>query len=281
MFNLIFKIITFVTNVLVPLHITFETIHLSKDWPSPLLQTATHALQQQKKRSSLQLLLLKYWCIFTFIYFVVPQSPLYFIFDIVPFNNLFSVIVGCIVTSEIIKNFLKFIEEQDKIIGLLQKMDKSKDNFEMVYNFIFTTINFNNKEYMATTFLFGNLTKLLIIYTKDIIFPNTNYINLIFDKLIFGFIYIKDEIIKETEWDHNKFKFTKPDMGSQKAGNINPDNSNTSTKFSTSNFSSQDGFFSRFTKSFSDEFKKEINKPKHSTQTNSNKEHTPEEFEII
>lgn len=266
-------------NVLAPLLITFETIHLSRDWPSPILQTASYALQQQKEKANLQLLLLKYWSIFAFIWLVLPYSPIYFIFDIIPFYNIVSFGVGCVLTEEISQGFVKFIEEQDKIIGLLQKMDKSTGNFEKVYNVILTTVNFNNNRYMATTFLFGKITEHFISPAKEISL-HTNYINSIFDNIILGITYIRNELFDHIRVGHDNLK--KSNMGTQQTAS---ESTKPEPKASNSppNYTANESFFNRFSKSFNREFQKQLPRSKNFNQSSPStiRELPSEDFEII
>lgn len=192
--------IQFVFGALLPLQITFEVIHLSKDWPFPMLKTASYTLQQQVEKTSLQLLLLKYWAIYGLVYLIIPNSPFYFIFKFVPFNSIILTVLQLIGFSEIVRQFIKFIEEQDKIIALLQNWDdSSKTKFEILSNMIFTTINLNNKDYIATSFLFGDYSKILIIYTKTLLLPETDYINAAFENIENSITFVKRYIQKEAQ----------------------------------------------------------------------------------
>lgn len=201
----IFQTIQFVFGALLPLQITFEVIHLSKDWPFPMLKTASYTLQQQVERTSLQMLLLKYWAIYGLVYLIIPHSPFYFIFKFLPFDSIILTVLQLIGFSEIVRQFIRFIEEQDKIIALLQNWDdSSKTKFEILSNIIFTTINLNNKDYIATSFLFGDYSILLIRYTRTLLLPETDYINIAFEYIENSITFVKRYIQKEAQEYYSK-----------------------------------------------------------------------------
>ncbi|CCK68831.1 Atg40p KNAG_0B03900 [Huiozyma naganishii CBS 8797] len=178
MLGLLWKPLQFITCVLVPLQITVETISLSKDWPFPILKTASYALQQQTEKLALHMMLLKYWSLYGIVYLILPNSPFYFVLDILPFLPLILTVCGVLAMRELVEQFIRFIQEQDKIISVMQNLNDPKaSTFEMLSNLYYTTINLNNQELITTTFFFGDLTKLLLSLSKAIPFPSTTYLN--------------------------------------------------------------------------------------------------------
>lgn len=273
MLSIISRSLQFVFGALLPIQITLEVIYLSKDWPIPMLETASYALQQQREKLSLQILLLKYWTIYGLVYLILPNSPLYFIFHFVPFESIILSILQLISLNEILKQFTKFIEEQDKIIAFLQNLDgSSKNKFSILSNIIFTTINLNNKEYIATNFLFGDYTRLLIMYTRTLKLPQTNYIDSVFDSIIQAITIVKLYIQREQE---NYEKFNRYKWDNTNAGGENHrynENTNTSKDDwehvnTSNNQSTHSETFHEVLNRFCTAFKQEYNRTSARAQT--------------
>lgn len=296
MFSPIFQVIQFIFGALLPLQITFEVIYLSKDWPIPILKTASYTLQQQKERTILQLLLLKFWAVYGTIYFIIPNSPFYFLTRLVPFDSILLTIFQIISLNEILNQFIKFIEEQDKIIALLQNFDNSsKSNFEIFSNIIFTTINLNNKDYIATSFLFGDYTKLLIIYTKTLLLPSTNYIENTFQYMTKGITIVKNFIQKEQNeyrGNHQNFQWKRENTESTSYETRQETNTKTEDSSSTGFSTSETAYSSmnRFWDAFKREYKKASSNqttqnrntpPTQGSSSKSSKNNTPDDYEII
>lgn len=281
MLSAISRSLQFVFGALLPIQITLEVIYLSKDWPIPMLETASYTLQQQREKLSLQLLLLKYWTIYGLVYLVLPNSPFYFIFHFVPFESIILSILQLISLNEILNQFSKFIEEQDKIIALLQNLDDpTKSKFSILSNIIFTTINLNNKEYIATTFLFGDYTKLLITYARTVLLPKTNYINIVFDSIIQVITIVKLYIQREQQ-NYEKFNKYKWDNTRAKSDSHRyNENSNTSkddwaNMNANSDKTTSGETFHETLNRFWTAFKQEYNKTTASSQTQTNNSPPP------
>lgn len=276
MLSIIARSVQFVFGVILPIQITLEVIYLSKDWPIPMLETASYTLQQQKEKLSLQLLLLKYWTIYGLIYLVLPNSPFYFIFHFVPFESIILSILQLISLNEILKQFIKFIEEQDKIIALLQNLDDpSKSKFSILSNIIFTTINLNNKEYIATTFLFGDYTKLLISCTRTLPLPKTKYINIVFDSII-QVITIAKVYLQREQQNYKKFNNYKWDNTNTRSDSYRYNENNNASKDECTDANANDDTFTSgetFQETFSrfwTAFKQEYNRTTARSQTQTN-----------
>lgn len=281
MLSAISRSLQFVFGALLPIQITLEVIYLSKDWPIPMLETASYTLQQQREKLSLQLLLLKYWTIYGLVYLVLPNSPFYFIFHFVPFESIILSILQLISLNEILNQFSKFIEEQDKIIALLQNLDDpTKSKFSILSNIIFTTINLNNKEYIATTFLFGDYTKLLITYARTVLLPKTNYINIVFDSIIQVITIVKLYIQREQQ-NYEKFNKYKWDNTRAKSDSHRyNENSNTSkddwaNMNANSDKTTSGETFHETLNRFWTAFKQEYNRTTASSQTQTNNSPPP------
>lgn len=281
MLSAISRSLQFVFGALLPIQITLEVIYLSKDWPIPMLETASYTLQQQREKLSLQLLLLKYWTIYGLIYLVLPNSPFYFIFHFVPFESIVLSVLQLISLNEILNQFSKFIEEQDKIIAFLQNLDDpTKSKFSILSNIIFTTINLNNKEYIATTFLFGDYTKLLITYARTVLLPKTNYINIVFDSIIQVITIVKLYIQREQQ-NYEKFNKYKWDNTRTRSDSYRyNENSNTSkddwANMNANNDEATSGkTFQETLNRFWTAFKQEYNRTTASSQTQTNNSPSP------
>ncbi|CAL9732101.1 autophagy-related protein 40 [Monosporozyma unispora] len=309
------RIIQFIFGALLPLQITFEVIHLSKDWPFPMLKTASYALQQQVEKVSLQMLLLKYWALYGLVYLIIPNSPFYFLCNFVPFDSIILTVLQLIAFSEIVRQYIRFIEEQDKIIALLQNLDgESKTKFQILSNIIFTTININNKDYIATSFLFGDYSKMLIMYVRTLLFPETDYINISFRYIEKGITTVKKYLQKEAQenyfkthhndykgfkWESkpNEFTFTAENTTEEGGDSTEREDSTESNKTSSSSppppSAGQTAFESvnRFWNSFKTEYSKASSR-NHGNFTGSEsngssgsstnrKNPTPDDYEII
>ncbi|CCF57511.1 hypothetical protein KAFR_0C05200 [Kazachstania africana CBS 2517] len=178
MFTFFFKPIWFIVSVLVPLQITIETLHLSHKDSSRMGKT-TKVLHLQPQKATMVELLLKYWSLHCMIYLILPHTPLYIIYKLLPFSLMILTAFNLALTRELLLQFINVVEEQNSFINLINKIDNPKaSSLDHLTNFLNFTIN----RKILQDFLFGRITEQMLIsteLTKD--YPSTNFVVQLFE----------------------------------------------------------------------------------------------------
>ena len=208
MFGVVFQSLSFVTGVVIPLQLTLETLHMSRDSTDmvSILKTSMFL----KENHMMNALLLKYWALYVTLFIAIPMTPLLLIYEAIPLAPVLLILVSIVLTRELLTQFVKFVNEQKKFTtNFLQFLDNIKDSkrskfeeFAKLYqNGI---INYYNMKYnldlmdknISDNFLFGQYTDAVISLTKRYasVRPNTEYIQFTFDVVIHYIVVIRDEI---------------------------------------------------------------------------------------
>lgn len=258
MFRVIINSLSYIVSVIIPLHLTLETVFLSKD--SNEMSTflkSTAMLQQQTAQSAITNLLLKYWTLYGLIYLLVPQTPLQIVINIIPLKSL--ILLGCntLATMELLSEFIHFINEQKQFVTSFLKFmnninDPKKSKFEQftkLYQSSYT--NYYNKKYgkdvrdptLLDSFLFGAYTDSVVAVTKrfQYFFPKTNTIQSNFDFIILNILNFKNFIESYAKFAKEHPSGNNQQNSSSSEGNtLNNDGNNTSQSSGTD---SQPGSF--------------------------------------
>ena len=205
------SVLSSIVSVIIPLHVTLETVYLSKDSNAmSSFVKSSSMLQPQTEQNELTTLLLKYWALHGVIYLLIPQTPLKTVIDIIPFSGFILFVYNCLATIELLGKFTKFIIEQQqfltnfiKFIESFKDPKKSKlEQFTKLYQSSFT--NYYNQKYhtdirdqnLVDSFLFGNYTDSVIALCKRYggLLPMTNIIPTCFDFIVMNIINLKNSV---------------------------------------------------------------------------------------
>ncbi|KAG0669033.1 hypothetical protein C6P45_004173 [Maudiozyma exigua] len=211
MSEIISSVLSLIVSVILPLHVTLETVYLSKDSNAmSSFVKSSSMLQPQTEQNELTTLLLKYWALHGVMYLLIPHTPLKTIIDIIPLSGFILFVYNCLATIELLGKFTKFIIEQQqfltnflKFIESFKDPKKSKlEQFTKLYQSSFT--NYYNQKYhtdirdqnLVDSFLFGNYTDSVIALCKRYgnLVPMTNIIPTCFDFIVMNIINLKNSI---------------------------------------------------------------------------------------
>ena len=221
MFGVVFQSLSFVTGVVIPLQLTLETLHMSKDSTDmvSILKTSMFL----RENHMMNALLLKYWALYVTLFIAIPMTPLLLLYEAIPLAPVLLILVSVVLTRELLTQFVKFVNEQKKFTtNFLQFLDNVRDSkrskfeeFARLYQN--GMINYYNMKYnldlmdknISDNFLFGQYTDAVISLTKRYasVRPNTEYIQLCFDVVIHYIVVIRDEIRNSVRmWREQKLR---------------------------------------------------------------------------
>ncbi|CAB4252334.1 similar to Saccharomyces cerevisiae YOR152C Putative protein of unknown function [Maudiozyma barnettii] len=261
MSGVITSILSSIVSIIIPLHVTLETVYLSKDSNAmSSFVKSTSMLQPQTEQAELTTLLLKYWALHGIIYLLIPQTPLQFLVGILPFSGLIIFIYNILATVELLAKFTTFINEQQqflsnflKFINSMNDPKKSKlEQFTRLYQSSFT--NYYNQKYhtdirdqnLVDSFLFGTYTDSVIALCKRYakIAPQTNIIPTCFDFIIVNIINFKNFVLSNYNFaeEHSNMNTgtsnTTPNKSSSSFGNEKTTGRSSGTNFHPGSFES-------------------------------------------
>ncbi|SMN18418.1 similar to Saccharomyces cerevisiae YOR152C Putative protein of unknown function [Maudiozyma saulgeensis] len=237
MFEVISSVLSSIVSIIIPLHVTLETVYLSKDSNAmSSFVKSTSMLQPQTEQGELTTLLLKYWALHAILYLLIPQTPIQFLVGILPFSEFIIFIYNILATVELLAKFTIFINEQQqflsnflKFVNNINDPKKSKlEQFTRLYQSSFT--NYYNQKYhtdirdqnLVDSFLFGTYTDSVIALCKRYakFAPQTKIIPTYFDFIVVNIINFKNFVL-------SYYNFA------EEHSNINTGNSNDTTSGST------------------------------------------------
>lgn len=184
MFGMIVSSFIYLVSVVIPLLVTLETLNIicftSNSGPKREQGAKNPTISTANTNIRTLVFQLKYWCLYGIAFGVTPINFTNAILNNIPFASILLLGVNGVLTTELLREFTKFIQCQDgKFIFLFNKFNDSNVSWFQWINYA-TTYDENN---IANLFIFGEFTQFWVSLADKSPFGNTQYLEKSFDHL--------------------------------------------------------------------------------------------------